>query len=200
MIHLKKVSNDFAVPKIRESFMRQFIGDNDFNLALETSTITDPTIINDFDSQHNRTYSNRISKPTNLSSITETPSPSFSDNPTSPTINTNIISLADLNSSSMFNKRKMTTPNSRTVQLRVLNNIRTQRACRYSIKKTAITNIVKTYNTQRLFNEESLANPSLVEAGNPLTRNRQSKERRDKKVGKSNVKLTGMLKFFSLFK
>ncbi len=35
MITLKKVSNEFDVPKIRESFMRQFLGDTDFNLVDE---------------------------------------------------------------------------------------------------------------------------------------------------------------------
>lgn len=36
MVSLKRVNNDFDVPKIRESFMRQFLGD-EFNIIEETS-------------------------------------------------------------------------------------------------------------------------------------------------------------------
>ena len=36
MVSLKRVNNDFDVPKIRESFMRQFLGD-EFNIVEETS-------------------------------------------------------------------------------------------------------------------------------------------------------------------
>jgi sodium leak channel non-selective protein len=53
LVSLKRVSNDFDIPKIRESFMRQFLGD-DFNNAdlnsieiQQTSfTTTSPTISN----------------------------------------------------------------------------------------------------------------------------------------------------------
>lgn len=36
MVSLKRVNNDFDVPKIRESFMRQFLGE-DFNIIEETA-------------------------------------------------------------------------------------------------------------------------------------------------------------------
>lgn len=44
MVSLKKVSNEFDVPKIRESFMRQFLNDTEFNLNLdETSDVSKET-------------------------------------------------------------------------------------------------------------------------------------------------------------
>lgn len=92
-----------------------------------------------------------------------------------------IINLKDLNSSNLFRERKITTSNAHPVQLRVLNNIRTQRATRFSIKRTAITNIIKTYNNQRMYNEES-NQITLVESRNPLSRVRTPKHNRgDKK-------------------
>ena len=117
----------------------------------------------------------------NLTSIVESPGETVQ--PTSGALNNSrhIINLKELNSSNMFRQRKITTPNAHAVQLRVLNNIRTQRACRFSIKKTAISNIVKNYNSQRLTNEECA---QMTVADNPLTRNRVSRERRDKKCGK----------------
>lgn len=41
MVSLKRVSNEFDIPKIRESFMRQFLED-DFSLTQETKAITGP--------------------------------------------------------------------------------------------------------------------------------------------------------------
>ena len=49
----------------------------------------------------------------------------------------------------MFRQRKITTPNAHAAQLRVVNNIRMQRACRYSIKRLAINHIVDNFNSQR---------------------------------------------------
>ena len=62
----------------------------------------------------------------------------------------------------MFRKRKITTPNAHAAQLRILNNIRMQRACRFSMKKIAINNIVSYSNNQRLFNNETSQNPIVT--------------------------------------
>jgi sodium leak channel non-selective protein len=53
-------------------------------------------------------------------------------------------------SDSMFHRRKITTPNAHAAQLRVINNMRMQRACRFSIKKMAISSLVNASNSQRL--------------------------------------------------
>jgi len=50
----------------------------------------------------------------------------------------------------MFRRGRVTTPNAYAAQLRVINNVRMQRACRFSIKKLAINSIVDTSNYQRL--------------------------------------------------
>ena len=50
----------------------------------------------------------------------------------------------------MFRRGRVTTPNTYAAQLRVINNVRMQRACRYSIKKLHINSIVDTSNYQRL--------------------------------------------------
>ena len=63
-----------------------------------------------------------------------------------------LINLNELNNSSLFRRRKIVTPNAHAAQLRIINNIRMQRACRYSMKKLAINNMVDYSNSQRLFN------------------------------------------------
>ena len=60
-----------------------------------------------------------------------------------------LVNLNDLNTSNVFRQRKITTPNAHAAQLRVVNNIRMQRACRYSIKRLAINHIVDNFNSQR---------------------------------------------------
>ena len=95
--------------------------------------------------------------PSNLASIVENPTSSSGN------INTKtIVNLNDLNSSNMFRRRKITTPNAHAAQLRILNNIRMQRACRFSMKKIAINNIVSYSNNQRLFNGETAQAPIVT--------------------------------------
>lgn len=65
--------------------------------------------------------------------------------------NRETVNLSELNNSNMFKRGRITTPNVYTAQLRVINNIRMQRACRYSIKRLAINNIVDNSNYHRLF-------------------------------------------------
>lgn len=64
MVSLKRVTNDFDVPKIRESFMRQFLGD-DFNIIEETSFNT--TIANEtIETDDHKTASIKFIKPSKL--------------------------------------------------------------------------------------------------------------------------------------
>lgn len=63
----------------------------------------------------------------------------------------------------MLKSRKITSSNAQTAKLRILNNIRMQRACRFSMKKVAINNIIKNSNSQRLFNDSANPNaPQIV--------------------------------------
>ena len=64
------------------------------------------------------------------------------------------------NHQQMFRRGRVTTPNAYAAQLRVINNVRMQRACRFSIKKLAINNIVDTSNYQRLVS--GLAGPEFA--------------------------------------
>lgn len=60
----------------------------------------------------------------------------------------------------MFRRGRVTSPNAYAAQLRVINNVRMQRACRFSIKKIAVNNIVDTSNYQRLVS--GLAGPEFA--------------------------------------
>ena len=62
-----------------------------------------------------------------------------------------LLNINDLNESSLFRRRKITMPNAHAAHLRVVNNIRMQRACRFSMKKVAINSIVEHSNSQRTF-------------------------------------------------
>lgn len=64
------------------------------------------------------------------------------------------------NHQQMFRRGRVTSPNAYAAQLRVVNNVRMQRACRYSIKKLAINSIVDTSNYQRLVS--GLAGPEFA--------------------------------------
>jgi hypothetical protein len=66
MVSLKRVNNDFDVPKIRESFMRQFLGD-EFNIIEETSfnTSNNLTENNEAGSKLTKSSSVKILKPSN---------------------------------------------------------------------------------------------------------------------------------------
>ncbi len=46
MVSIKRISNDFDVPKIRESFMRQFLGD-DFNITEQNDNVSSSIIANE---------------------------------------------------------------------------------------------------------------------------------------------------------
>ena len=178
MISLKKVSNEFDVPKIRESFMRQFLGDNEFldeNVDTSDDLAEKESIVKA--SFRSSKYGSKSRPVSNLTCIVENPSDSGATNLSSKTL----INLNELNSSNLFRPRKITTPNANAVQLRVLNNIRMQRACRFSIKKLAIANIVKSSNSQRLFNEEST---QVATAGFNDTKTKSFKQGKEKSVHK----------------
>ena len=49
----------------------------------------------------------------------------------------------------MLQNRKITTSNAQAAKFRILNNIRMQRAGRFSMKKMAINNIIQKSNNQR---------------------------------------------------
>jgi sodium leak channel non-selective protein len=163
MVSLKRVGNDFDVPKIRESFMRQFLGD-DFNIIEETSFNTN----NSNQSNTNETNQNeerstnasikilKNKKQNKLPCITENPIANItnSSNSGGGGVGKNVINLNDLNNSGLLKNRKLTNSNANTAKLKILNNIRMQRACRFSMKKMAINNIIKSSNNQRLFNND----------------------------------------------
>lgn len=85
--------------------------------------------------------------------------------------------MSNANDSNMFRRRKITTPNAHAAQLRVINNIRMQRACRYSIKKLAINNIVDSSNYQRLFTGDAnqLALAGFNDNNNNINKNSNDK-------------------------
>ncbi len=108
----------------------------------------------------------------NLESISENP---FSNaNNTCSNSNKLLINLNELNSSNIFRRRKITTPNTHAAQLRIINNIRMQRACRYSMKKMTINNMVDYSNSQRLFNGDGVQMPIVGLNDNTTTKGDKS--------------------------
>jgi hypothetical protein len=85
--------------------------------------------------------------------------PSITENPNSSvnltTQNKTVVNLTDANNSNMLQNRKITTSNAQEAKFRILNNIRMQRAGRFSMKKMAINNIIQKSNNQRLFNSSN---------------------------------------------
>jgi hypothetical protein len=235
MVALKRVPNEFSLPKIRESFMRQFLED-EFNLIEEEKAIggdgtnnqtnqLEPSTqneLNDKSSNSNNRLRASVRKTSknfsffclisknpltfflfnielssnvpNLESISENPTSNNSNNNQSLFLtNKKLIDVNDLNNTNLFRRRKLVTSNAHAAQLRIINNIRMQRACRYSMKKLAINNMVDYSNNQRLFNGDGVQMPILigmndlkqsektslnlsgaVRARNPLQKNRPS--------------------------
>lgn len=163
MVSLKRVNNDFDVPKIRESFMRQFLGD-EFNIVEETSFNNN----NANSMQNENETENKIIKSSSIKIIrpkigsTLNKLPSIIENPNSSvnltSQNKTVVNLTDVNNSNMLQNRKITTSNAQAAKFRILNNIRMQRAGRFSMKKMAINNIIQKSNNQRLFNSGNNSN------------------------------------------
>ncbi|CAF0718540.1 unnamed protein product [Brachionus calyciflorus] len=153
LVSLKRIPNEFETPKIRESFMRQFL-ENDINLIESSqkknlSNQKNPEIITNeiggVEKFKSRISIRSKSKSGQNSSFLE----SINENPL-----VNSSNKKDTQDSTLFRRRKITTPNAHAAQLRVVNNLRMQRASRYSIKKLAINNIVDNSNYQRLFTND----------------------------------------------
>ena len=116
-----------------------------------------------------------------LPSITENPSSSLNNNQ-----NKAIICLTDVNSSTMLKSRKITTTNAHAAKLRILNNIRMQRACRFSMKKVAINTIIKNSNSQRLFNNDGTNTTQIV--GLPEIGNQNETSSGQKRINRNREK------------
>ena len=74
--------------------------------------------------------------------------------------NTNNKDSFETSNTHLLLQRRITSPNAYAAQLKIINNFRMQKACRYSIRKIAINNIVEHSNNQILF-----ANPEGGAAG-----------------------------------
>lgn len=85
--------------------------------------------------------------------------------------NKTLVNLNDLNESNLFRRRKITMPNAHAAHLRVVNNIRMQRACRYSMKKLAINNIVEHSNSQRTFTGDTVKIGGFNYSSEPSNKN-----------------------------
>lgn len=67
------------------------------------------------------------------------------------TTSKNQVDLQDLNNSNLFRRRKISSSNTYAAHMRIINNIRMQRASRFSLKKQEINNIIENSLNQRLF-------------------------------------------------
>lgn len=105
----------------------------------------------------------------NLESISENPTQSNSNaNNVVSLTNPNrvVLNLEEVDNANLFRRRvrkgsftianNPAAGNVQAAQLRIINNIRMQRACRYSIKKAAINNMIDFSNGQRLFSGEGI--------------------------------------------
>lgn len=96
-----------------------------------------------------------------LESITEVPTSPPTSTSSAVAANPNVSSEPPpTNHQQMFRRGRVTSPNAYAAQLRVINNVRMQRACQFSIKKIAVNNIVDTSNYQRLVS--GLAGPEFA--------------------------------------
>ncbi len=93
----------------------------------------------------------------------------------------------DPSNSNVLLQRKITSPNAYAAQLKIVNNMRMQRACRYSIRKIAINSIVETSNNQLLFTETTIGGGAggLAGSGQPTGETRSAH-------GPTNMRMGGL--------
>ena len=142
LVSLKQIPNDFEMPKIRESFMKNFINE-DYNKGFE----------NFFDNGKTTSLEGQGSfKKANTSAATSSKFSTVIS--TRKTVQENKSSekmpeSEDFSNTNLMRKRKSPTAPPPKNQIKVLNNLKIQRANRYSMKKMVLNNIIMNSNNQR---------------------------------------------------
>lgn len=184
MISLRKVANDFDVPKIRESFMRQFLNDDYYKgfenflgitnstnqskkLSMDSITKSDVPSIKQstrisfkHSKAHHQQQLSQDLKANNLEKIVETASTNslFSKD-------TAIIDNYDgpTNTTSLLRRRRILSPSTHAeAHMRAFNQFTINRVCRQSMKKIILNDIIKNSNNQRLLLTESINQPYII--------------------------------------
>ena len=141
LVTLKRIPNEFEMPKIRETFLKNFI-DEDYCKGFENLHDVDKKLSPDSDSIKKEFSSNasvKIKK--TLSSKRGTQQQEFEE----------------IGTSLMRKRRTQSGKNQNVSQIKVLNNLKIQRSNRYNMKKVVVNNIIMNSNNQRLMLTETTA-------------------------------------------